>query len=303
MWMLSKKNKTVNVLCTNCDSVNEESVCKYEDPRPTSKGLLLSDEIQFLCTQHKLLIANGFREERLRPAAYTLTIGVDYVDSSGKIGKLKPGKKEHFYIEPNSIVYVSTAEMLNLPAYIAARFNLRVKWVYKGVLLGTGPQVEPGFIGYLSCPLFNLTDKAVKVRLGDEFATIDFERTSDFLRKGETWESVVQTRTYISANNTHKVTTRSGEFLLFPQNVFRPLKHLPDYDVVSSLQQMENEVKLWRNIGISLILAFFALTITLLSFQHNLYRELRSTATELSTVKADLAATKVAAKSSDSKGK
>src|SRR5258708_37171627 len=83
-----------------------------------------------------------------------------------------------FYMEPSSIVFVSIAETLDLPYYIVARFNLRVKWVYKGILLGTGPQVEPGFVGRLSCPLFNLTGQKVKMKLGDEFATIDFERTS-----------------------------------------------------------------------------------------------------------------------------
>ncbi|MGH8613802.1 MAG: dCTP deaminase domain-containing protein, partial [Gammaproteobacteria bacterium] len=86
-------------------------------------------------------------------------------------------------------MYVSTAEKLNLPFYVAARFNLRVKWVYRGILLGTGPQVDPGFRGHLSCPLFNLTNRPIRIKLGDEFATIDFERTTDFCNN-RSWDEV-----------------------------------------------------------------------------------------------------------------
>lgn len=116
---------------------------KYEDPNktPSRKGLLLSNEIEKFCAVG-LLIEESYRPEMVRPASYTLTIGAEYVDSEGRVRKMKDND-DYFYMEPNSIVYVSTAEKLNLPFYVAARFNLRVKWVYRGILLGTGPQVDP----------------------------------------------------------------------------------------------------------------------------------------------------------------
>src|SRR5260370_930624 len=151
---------------------------KYVDPKrndPGRKGMLLSNEIE-LFRQQNLLISGDFTEKNLRPAAYTLRIGEKFIDSKGKPGKL--GNENPFFeMEPNSIVYVSTFEKLNLPYYIAARFNLRVKWVYKGILLGTGPQVEPGYCGYLSCPLYNLTNSPIRITYREDFATIDFERT------------------------------------------------------------------------------------------------------------------------------
>src|SRR5690348_1452544 len=161
---------------------------KYTDPNthPSRKGLLLSNEIEKFC-QVGLLIEN-YNREMVRPASYTLTIGPDYVDSEGHIRSMDQANT-YFYMEPNSIVYVSTREKLNLPFYIAARFNLRVRWVYKGILLGTGPQIDPGFRGNLSCPLFNLTDKPIRIRLDDLFATIDFERTSDFCLN-RPWEEI-----------------------------------------------------------------------------------------------------------------
>lgn len=255
----------------------EEKVSwKHVDPNEeeSRKGLLLSDEIRKFC-EKGLLIGTGYEEKHLRPASYTLRVGPDYVDSKGKRGKLSK-KAPSFYIEPNSIAYVSTLESLDLPYYVAARFNLRVKWVYRGILLGTGPQVEPGFRGYLSCPLFNLTDRASKITLGDEFATIDFERTSNFCRgKSGNWikENVRPSK---ENDKLDEVVCDGTRFLLFKQRFYPALEHLPDWDVVSSLVQLSNEVKTWRNIGIGILIAFFGATLTLLTFQNNLYRELRT---------------------------
>jgi deoxycytidine triphosphate deaminase len=157
---------------------------KSRDPdwgEPGRKGMFLSDQIRRFCDK-KLLISEGYSESNLRPAAYTLTIGPKYRDHEGNPGELTE-QNPTFEMRPNSIVFVTIAESLDLPYYVAARFNLRVDWVYKGVLLGTGPQVEPGFRGTLSCPLYNLTSRAQTIRLGQEFATIDFERTTDFVKE------------------------------------------------------------------------------------------------------------------------
>jgi deoxycytidine triphosphate deaminase len=243
---------------------------KFKDPKrnePSRKGLLLSDEIQAFC-ENGLLIRD-WKPGLLRPASYTMTIGPEYVDSRGKEGTLS-NKKSFFYMEPNSIVYVSPREELNLPYYIAARFNLRVKWVYKGILLGTGPQVEPGFVGRLSCPLFNLTGQKVKIKLGDEFATIDFERTSAFCNDTE----LDTIKNGIAEGETlDELVVDSRKYLLFKQKEYKALRHLPEWQVVSSLSKMEKEVKTWRAVGIGIILSFFALALALLNFQNNLYRE------------------------------
>jgi hypothetical protein len=67
-----------------------EHVWKTQDPElgnPDRKGMLLSDQIDKFC-KAKLLIAENYAPDRLRPAAYTLTIGDDYVNSSGRKKKL-----------------------------------------------------------------------------------------------------------------------------------------------------------------------------------------------------------------------
>ena len=172
---------------------------------------------------------------------------------------------------------MSTLESLDLPYYIVARFNLRVKWVYRGILLGTGPQVEPGYKGLLSCPLFNLTDRALKITLREEFATIDFERTSDFCPGELDWQTIAGKITRsIDVEKLDEIVSSGNRSVVFRQKPYPGLEHLLDWDVVSSLVQLSNEVKTWRAIGIGILIAFFSLTLSLLSYQGNLYRELRN---------------------------
>jgi hypothetical protein len=61
-----------------------------------------------------------------------------------------------------------------------ARWNIRVKHAYAGLLWVGGPQVDPGYAGYLFCPIYNLSDKPVTLYKGQELALMDFSRTTHF---------------------------------------------------------------------------------------------------------------------------
>jgi len=263
---------------------SEKEVWKFCDPDSAldRKGLLLSNQIDMF-RRRGLLIETNYDESRLRPAAYTLTIGQDYVDSAGRPGRLTKDKPS-FEMKPNSIVYVTTQEKLHLPYYIAARFNLRVKWVYKGILLGTGPQVEPGYRGFLSCPLYNLTNRPIRVRIGDEFATIDFERTTNFC-SGKTLEEILPAMH--KGEKLDDITVDGQNYLIFKDVEYGPLKHLPDYDIVSSLVQMQKDVRTWRNIGIGVVIAFVSLALSIIGLQVRMETAIISTSKEVARLQAD----------------
>jgi deoxycytidine triphosphate deaminase/cell division protein FtsB len=261
---------------------------KYVDPEgknPGRKGMLLSNEIVKF-RERSLLISEGFEEKNLRPAAYTLRIGKEYVDSNGRRDRLDDNGQSYFMMEPNSIVYVSTFEKLDLPCYVAARFNLRVKWVYRGILLGTGPQVEPGYRGYLSCPLYNLTDRRIKIEYKQDFATIDFERTTDFC-EGASFEQIRDAIRHDEGKEFPHVTWLGEDYLLFTKE-YPPLKLLPEHDVISSLFELSREVRTWRHIEIGFTVSFFALTLTLLSFGAGAYRQANDLAIQVSALRSDL---------------
>ena len=67
---------------------------------------------------------------------------------------------------------------LRLPNYIAARFNLTIREIYRGILVGTGPLVDPGFVGQIYLPLHNLTCNEYRLIGGEPVAWMEFTKIS-----------------------------------------------------------------------------------------------------------------------------
>jgi deoxycytidine triphosphate deaminase len=161
----------------------------WVDPdRVVSAGVLLSDRIQYYSNRVGLI--EPFSPTRLGPASYDLTLGqecwyADHTEATGEPKRvLAPG--ERLVLEPNSIVYVSSAETLTLPFYVTGRFNLKLRLLHEGVLVGAGPQIDPGFAGRLSCPLHNLSSSRVSLTCGEPFAVLEFQKTTPFA-ESQTW--------------------------------------------------------------------------------------------------------------------
>jgi deoxycytidine triphosphate deaminase len=150
----------------------------WEDPMPDWQGMLSSDLIAYYHQATGGLI-EPWDLSRLKPAAYELTLGPNYLLGRDR-DSLRP-ERPWLTIPPNSIVFVSMEQQIRLPHYMVARFDLAIEFIYQGILLGTGPQVDPGFQGVLSCPLHNISNDAVHIRLGHPFAKMDFAKTSGLL--------------------------------------------------------------------------------------------------------------------------
>lgn len=160
--------------------------CPEQDDLGTV-GVLLSDEIKYYVEKYKMIYP--FKSDNLKPASYELTVGDEYA-IGGEIEKLddESGKNE-IRIPPFEVVVIETKERINLPRFIVARWNIRVKWAYEGLLWVGGPQVDPGWEGHLSCPIYNLSDKEVTLRLGEPIAIMDFIKTTPF-KKGKSDEYI-----------------------------------------------------------------------------------------------------------------
>jgi hypothetical protein len=83
-------------------------------------------------------------------------------------------------IKPYQVAVIQTLETLNLPDFLIGRWNIRVKFAYKGLLWVGGAQVDPGFRGRLSCPIYNLSTQEVTLKYEEELAMIDFVTTTPF---------------------------------------------------------------------------------------------------------------------------
>ena len=122
--------------------------------------------------------SGGGRDSRLKMATYEGRIGncAYLYNKQGRLESLDFG--EELTVEANSIVFVECDLDFRLPHYLALRFNLQIRHVHRGLLLGTGPLVDPGYWGKLCIPLHNLTDEDYTISRNDGLIWIEFTKTT-----------------------------------------------------------------------------------------------------------------------------
>ncbi len=141
-------------------------------------GVLLQDKIRMLAEQ-EVLITEGYDESNVQPASYDLTLGKEcYTGTRGRFELTD--RNPILSIESYDIAVVSTQEELKLPQYIIGRFNIRIGLIYRGILLVTGPQVDPGYEGKLYTVLYNFSRQPIQLHLDEHVTTIDFIKTTQF---------------------------------------------------------------------------------------------------------------------------
>jgi len=153
---------------------------KELDPFPDLPAALLSSEhvsdyVRVTGLIHPFYPTN----DRLKPASYEARAQrfIRWDDDGRKIiTDVKIG--DAYELPENSITFVQIESKIRLPDYLALRFNLRIKHVHRGLLLGTGPLVDPGFGGDLLIPLHNLTSKKYVITVDEGIIWIEFTKTS-----------------------------------------------------------------------------------------------------------------------------
>jgi deoxycytidine triphosphate deaminase len=142
-------------------------------------GVLLADEICRAVDEFQLISPFDRRpNERLRPAGYELTVGSHY-SINGEISTLHDGPiQNEIVLRPFDVVVIETQERLNVPEFMIARWNVTVGRAYEGLLWVGAAQVDPGFKGFLCCPIYNLSDRERRLKFGDPIAVIDFVVTT-----------------------------------------------------------------------------------------------------------------------------
>lgn len=163
------------------DLAAEEKYQRYKllDPFPNiPPALLNSAHIEKYID--KAVIISPFYRSDLRSAIYVSRI-VDNVLIFKHKNDYSPeyidGNKEWIFFA-NSIAYININVYFRLPDYIAVRFNLRGKHIHRGLLLGTGPLVNPGYRGRILIPVHNLTNNDYIIEPNDEIIAIEFTKIS-----------------------------------------------------------------------------------------------------------------------------
>lgn len=113
---------------------------------------------------------DNFSEE-LEPASYDLRVG----DSGwNQEGFVNIAERRFIKIERGATVIVHPFETIKLGTNLIARFGLRSYYARQGLILLSGPQIDPGFDGELRITIFNAGTSEVVLSYLDKFATIEF---------------------------------------------------------------------------------------------------------------------------------
>lgn len=143
-------------------------------------ALLNSGDIYDYARITGMIFPFNAKGKKLKSASYEIDFlgDVYWTDEDGNWQHKQIKKNEHFPLRKNSIVFICPEIHFFLPDYIAIRFNLKITCVHRGLLLGTGPLVDPGFQGRLLIPLHNLTSEDYALFGGDGLIWVEFTKLS-----------------------------------------------------------------------------------------------------------------------------
>ena len=165
------------------DLLNEASAAG----RRTADEPALLSATELLAYQSAVSLIQPFDARNLKSSSYEMHIAGDVIYWETPEGgesrrdlrrQFKINRGDRLRLPANSIVFVQTEAEFSLPLYIAVRFNLRITHVHRGLLLGTGPLVDPGFRGRIFIPLHNLTDSDYWIDTSEALIWAEFTRTS-----------------------------------------------------------------------------------------------------------------------------
>ncbi len=195
---------------------------REKDPYPNISSSLLNSEdiIKYILTTGMLY---PFEPRNLKGATYTCTFSGTYLgrnDEKKELESCSISDNDELVIKPNSITYLEISTDFRIPSYLVLRFNLQVSNVYKGLLLGTGPIVDPDFVGKINIPLHNFTTNEYIIKKGAELISIEFTKLSI----KEDWK--------LSKTSSLYRTVNAFDYTSLPTNIHKnipPNRSLFDY--------------------------------------------------------------------------
>ncbi len=134
--------------------------------------MLTDAEIRDAISRGELAI-EPLADPSLQAASYDCSVG-KYAYSSTSTERIDVGVKGLLVIDPGEFVVVETLERVSCGPQVAAQLGLRSEFARQGLLLLSGPQIDPGFSGILVVRLVNLAPVKVTLQFGAPFLTLQF---------------------------------------------------------------------------------------------------------------------------------
>lgn len=177
----------------------------------------------------------------IKGASYDLRLGDEYY-YDGEIRKLSDANP-FLTIEPYDYAIVSCKETAWMPRDVIAKFGLTVGLFCQGIILSNGPQIDPGFRGKLFCLLFNTSNRAVHLKRGKHYATIEFNK---LIGCAEPYEGRYQDKKSIID--------------YIPENAL----HGAINELKKEVEQLKTESRIMQNIYLGVVALMFAIISILL---------------------------------------
>lgn len=136
------------------------------------KGATYTVQLKGMCIYYEEMSSDRIEH-------HVFCVGKDDLElPHAKDNQVKYEIREKLVLEPNSITFLTLEPVFQVPDYLVLRFNLRIPHIYKGLLLGTGPIIDPGFQGRLSIPLHNLTSNRYVFSQGEDIISLEVTKMS-----------------------------------------------------------------------------------------------------------------------------
>lgn len=242
--------------------------------------------------------SQGLRKDRLKKAAYEGRIGSKayiYKDKNCPEKIFDASADEYLKVPRNSIVFVESDLDFRIPDFIALRFNLQIQHVHRGLLLGTGPLIDPGFWGKLCIPLHNLTDEDHDIPRNEGLIWIEFTKTTLPVEKidkargpqasakepKEHWDIEKFLHKAADQYRGHKVPIKSSLPTMFEAANASVKKSAGDAKAASDEAKSLRTLNIYAMVAAAIALA--ALTIAFWNFQSGLSTRNEEIAGKLST--------------------
>src|SRR6267143_1404376 len=180
--MTSKLVNYLQLAESDAEADSRFRLTKETDPFPEIAAALLNSADIYDYVRMTGMV-HPFNLDKLKSGSYEAAIRghcIWWDENGSRQEKLlaKVDGTEHFILKANSIAFVQVEPSFRLPDYIALRFNLKISHVHRGILLGTGPLIDPGFEGKLLIPLHNLTTNDYQLKCGSGLIWIEFTKMS-----------------------------------------------------------------------------------------------------------------------------
>lgn len=218
--MNSESVDTIGPPASDEDAIRRFAQYERIDPLPSVPPALLNSGDIYDYARITGMIYPFPGESKLKPASCEVDFlgTVYYIDAQGELQEREITQGARFTLEKNAIAYIYLATTFRLPAYIALRFNLKITQVHRGLLLGTGPLIDPGFCGRLLIPLHNLTSREYTLYGGDGLIWVEFTKLSPHRdwsdsARGASYDyvSFPSDKRYFSAQQYLKRATDNGQ--------------------------------------------------------------------------------------------